>query len=119
VKRTVKDTEIDVRVGELLDMSSIHVGDVTQAFFHEVMKHLLDGNEVHIPGFGTFKVSIRRGKRAARATLNKSSDCHGNSVGKIIVSVEKKYYVSFRRAAAFRDKFYAKYGKGKVEHVPR
>ena len=114
MKLVIKKREIDARVGVLHDMSQVAVSDVTTAFFHEVMKHLVDGNEVHIPGFGTFRMTVRSGLQPSRTSLNRSSDYRGDSVGTTIVDVRRKYYVNFRRARAFRERFQDKYGKQKV-----
>lgn len=113
VKRpiTVRKKEIDNAVGVLSDLTSQQVGAVTEAFLHEVMKHLLEGRVVWLPGFGTFHVTIRKGKQPKTVTLTKGSFKKGERGGTTTVVVPRKYYVSFKRAAAFRDKFWERYGK--------
>jgi len=92
------------------------VSEVTEAFLQELMKELLLGNEVYLRGFGTFKVSVRKGKRGATATLTHGSGKKGEKTGTSVVSVEKKYYVSFKRARAFREMFQARFGKQEKAH---
>ncbi len=92
------------------------VSEVTEAFLQELMKELLLGNEVYLRGFGTFKVSVRKGKRGATATLTHGNGKKGGRTGTSVVSVEKKYYVTFKRARAFREMFQAKFGKKEKSH---
>lgn len=114
MKLTVDKGYIDRTIG-LGGFRSINVEMLTEAFLHEIMKHLLDGKEVYLRGFGTFKVSIRKGKMKNRVTLTQGTGRKGERVGTKTLTIKKKYYVSFKRARAFREMFQERFSKKKAK----
>lgn len=110
----VKKKHIDDALGAMLGKKA-PISTITEEFLHQVMLALVRGEEVHLPGFGTFRVSVRRGKRQQRVVLKKGTFKKGENAGTTTVAVEKKFYVNFRRAAAFREMFVERYGKNKVK----
>jgi nucleoid DNA-binding protein len=113
---TISKQEINRRVALLCGQTEKATADITDAFLNEIMQHLVDRNEVSLAGFGTFHVSVRRGVRGGvLAMLTKGSFKKGESRGTATIQVERKYYVNFKRAAAFRERFWARFGKQKLE----
>lgn len=113
---TIRKKEIDqaLAVGWEGLLKTEHIQKLTDDFLYAVMCQLLGGHEVHLPGFGTFKVSVRKGARQQKVVLTKGTFKKGEKGGTHTVTVDKKYYVSFRRAAAFRQMFQERFGKNKA-----
>ena len=59
-------TELVRTVAEKADLTLAAAGDVVSAVFDVISAALIDGQEVAIPGFGTYKVA----ERAARTCRN-------------------------------------------------
>jgi hypothetical protein len=81
------------------------------------VKALVDIGEVRIEGLGTMRVVCRRGARGAVAVLTNG---HGHKKGRkstAVVSVERKYYVSFSRSTVLREALWARFGKQKQRIV--
>ena len=114
---TIRKKEIDQELEGMFGIreNGIEVEDITTEFLHRVMRKLIAGHEVHLPGFGTFKVSVRKGMRQKRVTLTKGTFKKGEKGTTHSVTVDRKYYVSFRRAAAFRQMFWDQFGKNKTK----
>jgi nucleoid DNA-binding protein/ribosomal protein S27AE len=113
---TATKQEINRRVAFLCGQTEKTIAGITDAFLNEVMQHLVDGDEVNLSGFGTFHVSVRRGATGGLiTTLTKGSFKKGENRGTATVLVERKYYVNFKRAIAFRERFWERYGKQKPE----
>lgn len=111
---TIRKKEIDLKISTMYDLSGtgVSVEDITHEFLHQVMRQLVAGHEVYLRGFGIFKVSIRSG-RQQKTVLTKGTFKKGERAGTTTVTVDKKYYVSFRRAVAFREMFRERFGKPK------
>jgi nucleoid DNA-binding protein len=110
---TITKKDIDTRFSAG-GFRSINVSRLTEQWLHEVMKELVAGNEVYLRGFGTFRVFTRKGKRAAVVSLTRGNGKKGESAGVSIVRVKTKYYVSFKRARAFREMFQERFGKNRT-----
>lgn len=117
-KVTIRKLTLDERVSILFDRDRKEISAITDAFLEEISRHLLDQEEVYLPGFGTFKVSVRSGKRLPQAALVRGNKNRGSTGEQMLVVVRKKYYVTFRRGRSLKDRFLARFGSaGKVvEH---
>ena len=79
-------------VAEKADLTLAASGDCVNAVLDAICEGLVEGNEVAIPGFGTFKVT----KRAART-------CRNPKTGETIEVAASKA-ISFKVSKALNDK---------------
>lgn len=83
---------LDAQVAELLGMKARKVAAITDAFLNEAIRALVNEGAVRLDGLGTLSTTVRRGRRA---TITRLTSFKGEPV---VVDVQEKYYVSFRKA---------------------
>jgi len=106
--------DLDTMVGILLTTRRADVSAITSAFLNELMNAVVADGEVHIDGFGRFRLVCRKGRRAATAMLTQGTFKKGVSKDTYLVPVDKKYFVTFKKATSFRDKIHKRFGKNKA-----
>ena len=111
-KEQVHKPEFDIQLAIHHDFPQQDIVDLTAAFLQEIVKHLLEGKEVYLRGFGTFQLVERKGRMLAN--LTRGNFKKGETVGKTIVDVRRKYYVVFRKAVQLKEQIQERFGKEKV-----
>jgi nucleoid DNA-binding protein len=100
--------ELDREVALLLGMKQADVSVVTNEFLRAAMRHLVELEGVRLDGFGEMYVSVRRG--GTRPVVLRHGNFKKGEGRDARVRVEKKYQVSFKRAAPFKDAITARHG---------
>lgn len=89
---------VDRRVALLLDMPLKDVVDVTSVFLDVVMKKLIEQGEIHLQGFGTFRLQAYEGKLPALEEVGMNLP---RSLRTFRTGVQKTL-VRFKKSEAFR-----------------
>jgi nucleoid DNA-binding protein len=109
---------LDGAVAELLGRKVSDVSAITSLFLHEVVRGLVEHGEVRLDGLGTLHVTCRSGKRASRTVLTSGYGHRPGRKKSMLVRVERKYYVSFRKATRLREALWARFGKLEPRSIP-
>lgn len=100
-------SEMDREVARLLGMKQSDVSVVTNEFIRVMRNHLLDMHTVRLDGLGEIYIWLSKGGTVA---LSNGTFVKGES-RKVRVVVDRKYNVSFTKAAALKDAIQARYGR--------
>jgi nucleoid DNA-binding protein len=115
-KKAVPKAALDAHVAALLGQKQRDISLITTTFLKAIAGELADMNMVHLDGLGELEVYARSGKRLellTRGTFGRTETAQRH-----IVAVDKKYYVSFRKAAPLSKAIQVRQGKaGKVKKV--
>lgn len=106
--------QLDLAVSTMLNMKKADVSATTALFCMLIMNCIVEDGEVHIDGFGRFRLTVSHGKRASVTRLNRGNFKKGESLGEQLVAVEKKYTVTFKKAAPFRQRIRKRHGKAPI-----
>lgn len=101
--------DVDAEVARLLDMPLDKISLVTSCFLRTLVHEIVDNHDVHVAGFGTFR--LREQKNNAVAQLEKGTFRKGGRRGKMIVRVRRKFRVWFKKALRFHKALEDAYGK--------
>jgi nucleoid DNA-binding protein len=106
--------EIDLQTGVHHNWAQDIVGPITATFLEEIIRLLLDGYEVYLKDFGTFRLVTRKGR--AVTTLKKGTFKKGESCGTTTVDVRNKHYIVFKKSIHLRERIKERLGKERVLH---
>lgn len=84
---------LDATVADITGVPQKTVTAVTRVFLEEIMRRVAKTGEVHLPGFGVFKIMVRHGKRSPPLYQGKQQ--------KRCVH-DKQYVVFFRKSQNFK-----------------
>lgn len=107
MKVVVTKRDLDGQVAALLGKKVREVSGVTEVFLHEITRALVESGVVRLDGLGVLHLDCRAGSRAVLTGLHGKKKPSRTQV----IDVEKKYYVSFKKAAPLRAAIQARYGK--------
>lgn len=106
----VRKGDLDTRVAALLGKKREEISVITTTLLRVVIDELSEMSTVHLDGLGELRVVVRKGKRPSRAVLTKGTFGRGKTEEARLVRVEKKYYVTFKKAAPLRLAIQARQG---------
>lgn len=102
----IKKAALDQRVAVLLQLTTQEVSAVTEAFLREARDELVELNTVVFDGLGVLTMSVRAGK---------TDNLHPTPTTSVTVTSEKKYHVTFKKTAPFRQALRRRYRDVVVE----
>lgn len=102
--------EIDRAVAVLLGTSEREVSGVTLAFLNEVMRAIVEEGEVHVDGFGRFRL-VRDHFDAKPVVLTRGTFRKGEAGETHTAIVRKKYRIYFSKAGPFKRAIREKFGR--------
>jgi nucleoid DNA-binding protein len=96
---------LDREVARLLGMNVRDVSAVTSEFIQQIIKRLVEMEQVNLDGFGIMKMSSRKnaGGRFLQAGLKKGTE-------QVEMEVSRKYHVTIRKARPFKTAITARHG---------
>lgn len=105
---TVRKSELDGRVAELLGMETRAVAAVTTLFLDEALRALVAEGNVLLNGLGRMRLIRRTGqKRVVLNTGGPNSKCKD----KIMVDVPAKYFIGFTKAPRLTRAIHERYNE--------
>lgn len=101
---------IDRLVAFLLSMPEAQVSQVTRAFLHQVMQHMIAEGQVQLSCFGRF--TLRKKNCKDKPTPLRVATCSKTKNRKEVFLVRHKHCVYFSQAPMFKDLIRAAFGPG-------
>lgn len=108
---------IDRRVAELLGQKVTTISAVTEAFLHEIVRALVDGDEVRLDGLGTMHI-LRAELPEGKTTILTNAKKQDGSRDVAVVEVQRKYYVRFRKGLRLKEALWARHGRLTTRRTP-
>jgi len=102
----IKKAALDQRVAAMLDVPVEGVACITSAFLREARDELVELNTVVFDGMGVLTMSVRAGK---------TDNLHPTPTTSVTATSEKKYHVTFKKTAPFRQALRRRYRDVVVE----